>query len=276
MDRNKRQLGLRGLLDKLTPTEENSLEKRNSSAILYNVVGFLAASDFADNGALISNLGCMLSERGLNTCIVDFKVFFPTLYNYLDLTENEKGKGLLTVLRDDKVDIREHINQTKYKQLYLLSPSPYDLIEEYLDFSFEHIELLIDQIKDIFDLVLIDIPNDPALEFCLGAMKYVHRGFMTVSERIESITNVTKLLDFASSIGITTSKFTNLIFVNTQDMNFDYGALKETNYKVVANLPLVRGVIEEYFKGNIYVKHSSIFNRQYIAGMNELVNIIVS
>lgn len=276
MDRNERKLGVKRLLEKLTPQEASDLEKKSSGTILYNVVGFLTASDFADNGALISNLGCLLAEKNLNTCILDFKVFFPTLYNYLDVEHNEKGQGLLAVLKDDKVDIRKHVNVTKYKQLYLLTASPYDLIEEYLEFQFEHIERVINELKETFDLVLIDIPNEPALEFCLGAMKYVHRGFISVSERIESIANVTKLLDFADSIGVTTSKFTNLIFINTQDMNYDYGALKQTNLKVVAKLPLVKGVIEEYFKGNIYMKHSSIVNKKYVAGINDLISIITS
>ena len=147
-------LGVKRLFEKLTPQEESDLEKKNNHVILYNVIGFMAASEFADNGAIISNVGYLLGEKGLNTCIVDFKVFYPTLYNYLDVYPNEKGRGLLNILKDDKADIRKHINSTKYKQLYLLSPSPYDLIEEYLDFKFEHIERVIEELKEIFDLVI--------------------------------------------------------------------------------------------------------------------------
>ncbi len=273
MDRFESKINVKKLFEKLTPKEENEAQK-TTNALLYNVVGFLAASDFSDNGAIISNIGYLLAEKNLNICIVDFKVFFPSLYNYLDLEPNEKGKGLLTVLKDDKADIRMHINATKYKQLYLLTPSPYDLIEEYLDFRFTHIQRIIEELKETFDMVLIDIPNNPPLEFCLATMKYVHRGFITVSERMESISNVVKLLDFASSIGITTSKFTNLIFVNTLGLNYDYGALKEANFKLAASLPLVKPVIEEYFKGNLYMKDSTMMNKQYMLGIQELVRII--
>lgn len=274
MDKRGRKVGIKNLFEKITP-QDNEQMGDGKKQILYNVIGFISVSDFADNGALISNLGYLLAEKNLNTCIVDFKVFYPTLYNYLDLEHNEKGKGLLSVLRDDKADIREHINTTKYKQLYLLSPSPYDLIEEYVDFKFEYIERVIEELKEIFDIVLIDIPNNPPLEFCLASMKQVHRGFITVSERIESIVNATKLLEFANSIGITTAKFTNMIYVNTLNTNYDYGALKETELKLVAQLPLVQGVIEEYFKGNIYIKHSSIVNKQYVSGINNLMQIIL-
>lgn len=275
MDRIQRKVGVKKLFDKITPQLEQG-NKQDVKELLYNVVGFISVSDFADNGALIANLGCLLAEKNLNTCIVDFKVFYPTLYNYLDLEHNKRGEGLLKILKDDKVDIREHISATKYKQLYLLSPSPYDLIEEYLDFKFEHIERIIVELKKMFDLVLIDIPNNPPLEFCLATMKYVHRGFITVSERIESVSNITKLLDFANSVGITTSKFTNVIFMNTLNMNYDYGALKETSLNLVAQLPMVQGVIEEYFKGNLYVKHSAIVNKQYMVGIQKLIRIITS
>ena len=258
----------------MSPQEEKF--NQFTGDLLYNVVGFIAASDFADNGAIISNIGYKIAEKNLNTCIVDFKIFYPTLYNYLDVEPNEKGKGLLSVLKDDKVDIREHICTSKYKQLYLLTSSPYDLIEEYLDFKFEHIERVIDELKEIFDLILIDIPNNPPLEFCLATMKYVHRGFITVSERIESIGNIQKLLEFASSVGITTSKFTNIIYVNTLNLNYDYGALKETNLKVVAKLPMLQGIIDEYYKGNLYLKDSSIINRQYLMGIEDLIRIIMN
>lgn len=275
MDRSEREIGLRGFLNKITPQEKTKLQKQDTD-ILYKMIGFVEASDFVDNGAIITNIGYLCGEKEINTCIVDFKVFYPTLYNYLDVEHNEKGKGLLTVLRDDKVDIRENINVTKYKQLYLLSPSPYDLIEEYLDFKMSTIKRLLEELKEMFDLVLIDIPNNPPLEFCLAAMKYVHRGFITVSERIESIDNVIKLLEFSSSVGISTAKFTNLIYANLLDLNYDYGALKETNLKVVAKIPMVRAVTEGYLKGDLYIKDSAIIDKRYMKGIQDVVNIITT
>ena len=50
-------------------------------------------------------------------------------------------------------------------------------MEEYFDFEFENVERVINTLKSIFDVVLIDIPNNPPLEFCLGAVKYCHMGF---------------------------------------------------------------------------------------------------
>lgn len=82
------------------------------------------------------------------------------------------------MLKSDKVDFREEIQATKYERLYVLSPSPHDLLEEYFDFEFEHLERVIDTLKGMFDIILLDIPNNPPLEFCLGAMKSSHVGFL--------------------------------------------------------------------------------------------------
>lgn len=81
-------------------------------------------------------------------------------------------------MKSDKVDFRDELQQTKYDKLFLLTPSPQDLMEEYFDFEFENIERVITTLKQMFDIVLIDIPNNPPLEFCLGAMKYCHIGFL--------------------------------------------------------------------------------------------------
>ncbi len=273
MGERESRLNVKKILEILNPKEEE--DKKLDSTLIYNVIGFLPVSDFTDNGMLISNIGYLIAEKNLNVCILDLNVFYPSLYNYLDIQPNEKGYGLLKILKDDKADIRNQINVSKYKQLYLVSASPYDLIEDYLDFSFDDVKRVIDELKDSFDIVLIDIPNNPPLEFCLAAMKYVHRGFITAGERLESIPNSIKLLNFVASLGITTSKFTNLIFTNTMDINYDYGALKDSQLTVVANLPLVKQGVEIYLEGGLYCKDSALTNKQYMKNIKKIVDIIL-
>ena len=163
---------------------------------------------------MISNLGYLLSQKGLNTCILDFKVFYPNLYQLLDVKPNKKSDGLINVLKSDKVDIRGEILSTRYERLYLLSPSPHDLMEEYYDFDFENVERVISTLKNMFDIILIDIPNNPPLEFCLSNSKYCHMGFFTATERSRVCWKYDKILDYAASVGISTSKFSSVIFMN--------------------------------------------------------------
>lgn len=275
MDRGKQRETIADILDKITPKASLGIDN-NLNKIIYNVIGFMPITDFADNGLLLSNLGYLIAKEKLNTCIVDFKVFYPNIYQYLDVEPNEKGQGLLSVLKNDKEDIRKQIITTKYKSLYLLSPSPYDLIEEYLEFKLDTIKRVITELKDMFDIVLIDIPNNPPLEFCIGSMKYIHRGFFTSAQRTENTINMLKLMDFAKSIGITTAKFNNVIFLNIQDIQYDYNPITQMGFNVVAKLPLVKNAISDYLMGSLYIKDSGLIDKAYILGMKQLVNIITA
>ncbi len=270
MDR-KSQVGLKSILRKISSKELLSAEAQHNK-LMYSVIGFMPACDFVDNAMLISNLGYLLSQKGLNTCILDMKVFYPNLYQYLDVEPHTKGNGFIKVLKSDNIDIRNEIQQTKYKKLFLLSPSPQDLFEEYFEFDFEQIDRVITTLKQTFDIVLIDIPNNPPLEFCLGAMKNCHAGFFTATERIEVTTNMIKLLDYANSVGISTAKFTSVIFMNLQDIEFDYQVVKDSGFQIAAALPLVKSAVAEANEGKLYLKDTPILNKYFVKEIHRVAD----
>ncbi len=264
---------LENALKKISAKELMGIEVQDSK-LIYSVVGFIPACDFVDNALLISNLGYLLSQKGMNVCIVDLKVFYPNLYHALDVEPNKRGNGLIKLLKSDKVDFRGEIQSTRYERLYLLSPSPYDLMEEYYDFDFEHLERVIATLKQMFDIILLDIPNNPPLEFCLGAMKYCHVGFFTASERVEASRNMIKLLDHAASIGISTAKFTSVILMNLQEIEFDYKVMNEAGFNIVAALPLVKTACAWSLEGRIYVKDNPLINKYFKKEIERLADLL--
>ncbi|MCR2803409.1 hypothetical protein [Paenibacillus soyae] len=268
MDRQSGRV-VEGILSKISSKDLVGAELLESK-LIYNLIGFISACDGTDNAVLISNLGYLLSQKGLNTCIVDLKVFYPNLYHYVDCHAPKKASGLIKLLKSDKVDVREEIQATKYERLYLLSPSPQDLMEEYFDFEFEHLERVLATLKQMFDIVLIDIPNNPPLEFCLGAMKACHIGFFTATERTEAVIHMVKLLDFANSVGISTAKFTNVIMMNLQNIDFDFDVYKEMGLNIITALPYVKDGVARANKGKLYVKDNPLFNRQFMKEIQRL------
>jgi len=262
------------LINKTTPREQLDLDVQGSR-LMFNVFGFIPATDCTDNAILLSNLGYALSQQGYNVCLLDFKVFQPNIYLYLDIPHNPRGRGLLNVLKDDRADLREQVNQTKYDRLYLLSPSPQDLMEEYFDFEMEQVAFVIESLKKSFDIVMIDIPYIPALEFCLAAMKQSHIGFFTASERVDALSGITRLLDFADSLGMGVRKFTNVIFTNLRHVKFDFNSLEKLRFNIVACLPMVKGAVTDALDGKLYLKDNTLVNSEYRKGLGEIVNAIL-
>lgn len=269
MDRkeNKR---LDGIFHKISSQELIGAELQESK-LIYNVVGFLQMTDSTDASLIISNLGYLLAQKGLNTCLIDFNVFYPNLHTFFNVKTKNKGEGLLKVLKSDKTDIREELIHTSEEKLFLLSASNQDSFEEYFDFTFEHIEQVITLAKNTFDIVLINIPNNPPLEFCIGAVKYCHTGFVIASEKIEASRNITKFFDYATSIGVSTAKFANLIMMNLHDLQYDYKVFEDHGIKLVSTIPFVKGAIVYSLEGIIYLKNSKNgINKYFLREMNRL------
>jgi len=262
------------ILERTSPKDLRNTDVQGSQ-LLYSIFGFLPATDCTDNVILLSNLGYVLGQKGFNVCLLDLKVFNPNLYLYLDLPHNLKGKGLLSILKDDRADLREELNKTKYDGLYLLSPSPQDLMEEYFDFPMEKVAYVIESLKKTFDIVLVDIPNNPPLEFCLGAMKHCHMGFFTAAERIDALSGITRMLDFTESLGISISKFANIIFTNLQYVKFDYASLEKLNLRILAGLPLAKGLVADALDGKLYIKDNPLINNTYRKELEKIVNFIL-
>ena len=236
-----------------------------------DVAAFIPACDFVENGQLISNLAYALAYNDLNVCVVDFKVFYPNLFNWLNVAPNKKGEGLMRILKNYRNDIKSVITPTLERNLFLLSPSPYDSIESYYSFEFRHVETVINVLRENFDVVLIDVPNNPPLEFCLGAMMNCMQGFFTAAERTDVLANLIKLLHHAGSVGISEAKFLEVIFMNTFDTVFDYSALKASNFFVAARLPFIKEAWECPLEGRLYLRDAQLVNKTYAGEIQKIV-----
>ncbi|MCX7748169.1 MAG: ATPase [Clostridia bacterium] len=270
---NKERLDVNKFLEKLSP-KDRIYEELEASKIFDNVIGFIPMGDGTDTSILVTNLAVRLAKKGFNTCVLDAKVFYPSIYKLLDCEANPKGRGLIRVSRTDKVDYRDEINETKYKNLYLLSPSPLDLIEEYFDFQVEDVERVILTLKDMFDFVLIDIPNIPPLEFCVIPIKLCNIGFLLWSERIDCPQNTSKLIEFISSMGIGTAKLANVIIANELGIDYDKEIIAEMKMRLIAELPYIRGPVDYSLEGRVYSVDSVILDKRYDKSLSRIVELL--
>ena len=225
MDSAKR-IDIMGELGSLSP-KESIYEELESKKILENVIGFIPASDSADVPIMVSNLGVYLADMGYSTCILDADVFYPCVYKFFGCESKPKGRGLLSVLRSDKMDFRDEILKTKYKNAYIMSASFMDPVEDYLDIRQQDFERVILTLKDMFDIVLVSIPNNPPLEACYVSVKTCDMGFTVWSERVDCALNTSKIMEFYSSINIGIAKFSNVILNNVIGLRFDRDVIKK-------------------------------------------------
>ncbi|MCL2048465.1 MAG: hypothetical protein FWG87_07030 [Defluviitaleaceae bacterium] len=249
-------------------------------------VGFVSVCDFVENGEIISNLAYLLSRRGSAVCVVDFKVFYPNLFDWLGgVSANKKGDGLIRLLQSDRVEVKSVSLETDDENVFLISPSPNDEIEDYFNFSINDVKRVMGMLKETFDVVLIDIPNNPPLEFCVGALMNCQRGFFVASERVDASRNIQKLMEYMLKITFEVRNFNNIIIARRQDLPYDESALAEIKIfggfgnddkmKIAARLPLLRAVQESALDGGVYMRDSTFMSKKFSREIDKLAKIIL-
>jgi len=236
------------------------------------VCGFIPVCDFVETGEIISNLAYILSTNGIVVCVVDFKVFYPNLSDWMGgVSFDKKGDGLIRLLNSDRTEVRSIARETEDKNVFMITPSPNDDIEDYFNFTLEDVARIISMLKETFDIVLIDIPNNPALEFSVGALMHCHRGFFVASERIDAPRNIQKLTEYAAKITGNIRSFNSIILARQQDLSYDVNALSETRIgddrdgvklRIAARLPFNREAQQCALDGKVYIRDGSLANRR--------------
>ncbi|MCX7842376.1 MAG: ATPase [Clostridia bacterium] len=271
---NSKKLGLKEQLARISPREK-AYQELERGKIIENVAGFIPAGDSTDTSLLVANLGVYLSRLGYNVCILDAKVFYPSIYKLLDCEANPKGKGLLRTVRSDKSDFREAIIKTRFDSLYIMSTSPLDPMEDFFDVREDDVQRIISTLKEMFDFVLIDIPNIPPLEFCYASISSCNLGFVVWSERIDCPQNTSRLFQFMGSIGIGVSKFANVIINNQMGFSYDKEIINDMGLRCTAELPYVASAVDCSLDGRVYITDSVLIDKRYKKALEKIVEIII-
>ncbi|WP_058487008.1 P-loop NTPase family protein [Defluviitalea phaphyphila] len=268
------RIGLKGVFNKFTEVKARVYNELETQKSIDNVFGFISADENTESSILIANISTYLASKKYNVCILDNKVFYPNMYKILGCNAPKKGQGLLPLLQTDKVDYSEQIIKTKYNNLFILSSSPQDLFEEYFDIELEAVSRLIEELKQMFDYVLIDIPNNPAFELCVGSIQNINIGFFVWNEHINCAHNMTKFLDYISSIGCSTAKLTNVILNNLYGLPFDQEIIKELGFKLICQFPHRKEILNLALDGKSYILDSMFMDKKYKYNMEILIKFL--
>ncbi|MDR0958401.1 MAG: hypothetical protein LBM16_04255 [Clostridiales bacterium] len=232
---------------------------------------FIPACESAESGQVISNLAFVLAERELNVCVADFNVFYPSMFAWIGADTPPRGEGLIKLLKNDRTPLKDVLQTTREKQIFLLSASQSDDLEDYYNFDFSHVCNVIKILKNNFDVTLINTPNIPSLEFCLASMKFCTQGFFIAEQRIEVLSNISKLLNHAMSIGISSAKFLEIIFINFQNASYDVRSFKDNKFNVTA-IPFVPNAIISQLENEIYLRDQTILNKEFLKGIHKIAD----
>jgi len=271
---------------------EDIKDKIQTEIIINNVIGMMSINGGAGASTIVANVAHILSKYNLLNknkesltdmvvCVVDFNVMNPVQYQLLGQESPEKGKGLLDVLITGTESMSKNLIRVS-NTLSLLSPSIYDDLYEYFDINSINVSDIIDYLKDHYDIVIIDMPNNPPSPLCYQTMKWCNKLFVIWDESITIYQNTKRLMDFFASIKIR-NKFTHIIFNKKTRTPLVIERIdelvKKLGLKLLAIIPYAQDIVNDNLNGTLYVEQGIVkkdVKKAFMAISSEIIEIKLS
>lgn len=247
--------------------------------IVGNVIGFYRVDSTVQTGQLILEVANLLNESGKRVCIIDtnpLSDFYTGKFSD-KLTEGDSlevpsiSKRFMnssTQLSECLIDAGDKLKlltfgTTSYINVFKLD---YNVIENtYLD------------VKENFDIVLVDICNLPVLETVTAAMKICSKVFSMWGVSVDSLMQHTKLVNFYNLAGLD-GKLCNVILNNVPygtTLKSTYKNLDDIDIDIILEIPEVSFSREISQNKFILDKMSSKAGVYYASCVDSLVNEIL-
>jgi len=265
-------------------TKSELMEEASRKVILNNVVAFSALGEGVKVDHIITDiLYTILSqkEEKISIGVIDLNIKFPSLYKFLLKDVGNKAldilreKALGHYIKEDTKDFRDVIIETKYEDVFLVTPDLYN--ETHFDYAnLEHplyLNNLYSKIKNSFDLVIMKLPFDmysiPDLYF--GSK--VDYGYWVLDNDPQSLAILNKTINFANHvIGDNYSPYSKLILESSYNIEeSEFKKIKDLQIEDIYILPEMNNEMKRLYYGKKIILESG-GTKKYYKGILEITN----
>ena len=229
--------------------------------IIDNVITFVGAAGGTGTSTLVANVAQCILNKKKTVCVIDMNILNPIQYLYfgVDLTDSKVNGS------KDLVDIivnREPIGEGLYRNknlglLFSKERNVYDKIDMEDEDAVKNIKEILNVIRKLYDIVIIDCPYDLQHEGINQILYYTDHIYMVWDENIECIANLERMRKNMAMFGINAYAKTSVIFNKRTDMFYSKAPFRELNVKVESVIPYDRKVAECALDGKMFINKAS-------------------
>lgn len=198
-----------GLLTTILRNMSGALPEKVSKQLLYDkVISFKGLANGVGTSTIVQSVASNIARKSnYSVCIIDTNYIYPTMYPMLVTGVDDTRKDLL----DFKDDLTDIIIETNLKNVHLISMYNRTVIDMLSSKDNpDTMNALISAVKSYYDVVLIDLSNEPSMISTYGALKS-NKIFLIGDQSMRTIYNLRKVLNTLSTLGIPTVKSKNVV-----------------------------------------------------------------
>lgn len=251
-------------------------EKNNEtkSIVVDNYIVFTSASGGCGVSTLVSNVAYTAARKGFKVVVIDLNIICPTQHTYLNIKQSVDDIDDLVSYVLGRSQLGDSINTSNiYSIMYANNRNIADMINCNDDVAILNFNNMINKLRGLYDLILIDCPMQIDNMLCNNVLYNCDTIYNVWDESLSAISNTDRLRRNMSFCGIDSYTKMHVILNKRTNIHYNMYPFKKLNLDLVEILPFDTSIIESSLKAQIFCekgKSKSINAREFEAGIKDL------
>lgn len=268
----------------LSDTTDNLIKElsggpiRHEPKVIDNLIAFVGVAGGVGTSTIVANLAYTLKKKGLTILVIDLNIAYPIQHNYFRVKQTVEKPDLVSFLLG-KNSIGESIESKG--DISVLVANNRTLMDEIncdTELCSKNFEAVIEKIRPLFDMIIMDCPNDIKSDVVNTALYRADHIYTVWDENIACISNMERMRRNMTLSGIEAYNKVKVVFNARTSIYYSKYPFEKLNLEVIANFPFELAIKESALKGEIFCEKGASMSRNaafYVDEMNRLATRIL-
>ena len=264
------------IIKKLSGVDNNS-----KGTLVDNYIVMTNVSGGTGTSTLTSNVAYAAACQGLKVLVIDLNILCPIQHTFLGIKQSVTEKPDLVSYILGRNNIGDCIDSSHaYSVMYANNRTIADLINCNADASINTYNDMINKLRRLYDLILVDCPMILENTLCNNALYTCDSMYVVWDEGLSAIANTDRLRRNMSYCGIDSYTKMRIILNKRTHIHYNMYPFKKLNLELVEVLPFDTAVIENSLKAQIFCekassnsKNAAIFENSIRSLTNKILKI---
>lgn len=260
-------------------TELSGKNQTFSKKVIDNIFSFVGLAGGVGTSTIVANVAKALVEKHFSVVVIDLNICCPAQHSFFKIEQKAKKPDLISLLSGENTLGESIETKEGVYVLYANNRILFDKVAIDTAGASNNLSMILEQLSSLFDVVLLDIPSNGALDFELTNVALFKSDFIIsiMDENVNCISAYNRLQRNMTYVGISTQ---NLKVIMNKRTNITYptNVFKSLEIELDVLLPYDVSVVEAGLRGNIYINKgasSSMTAAQFVEGIEELRDVIL-